>query len=80
MVAARSTHEERGVPEPTEEERLKAFLHVVAKIPLTWKCLVCGEEFANHPGGPMPYARQTKMSDDGKRVEVGEICRKCFEK
>lgn len=66
--------------EPPEEERLKAFMDVVAKIPPTWKCIKCGHEFPNHPGGVIPYARQTRRSDDGKAIIVGDICEKCFKK
>lgn len=64
--------------DPTKEEMDRALLAVVAKIPATWACLVCGEVFQNAPGAPVPYAKQTKLSDDGQRIEIGEICAKCF--
>ena len=62
-----------------EDERLAAFLKVVAKIPQTWTCIRCKREFPNHPGGEVSYAVET-IFKDGRQQAIGEICETCYKK
>ena len=63
------------------DDRDKALLDVVAKMPRTWTCIRCDRESPTHPGAEIPYA-QDRRWDDAKRqyVIVGDVCKSCYGK